>query len=450
MTLLGQLVDCRIRMGAVVPARQAQEQAVRVARAEGRDDLLTAAYTTWTEPTPWRVRAYAEFDPEAVGELGKLLESPGLADRQRCLLLDQLADALDDIDPRAVAVAHRALELARTVGEPRLLGLTLSSLLRRVDCELDPAAYAELHRELAGVAASQDSPEYSWMTSYTAARIAAGRNDPAEMERCLVRADGIARTYELQGAFAVARLRGAMLAMAQGRFDDAEQTLGPAVAELRAQGAVDLSGLAGLAIGCIRLQQGRLAEVLPMVLAVWEQYQPLNEAMTALALLAAGRPEQAGRSSAAACRSGATSPTPSWPGCAARPPSPSATGRRPTRCTGTCCPCAGCRAARAASASPSGPSPRPWATSPGSWTAPSRPAGTTSKPRRWRPPGTRPSGRAPRVRPWPGCRRRPRSGTPPQGRAGRGGPAGPAGSVKGPAGPGQGPVSSGRARSVRP
>ncbi|GAA2812847.1 hypothetical protein GCM10010505_43640 [Kitasatospora aburaviensis] len=293
VTLLGQLVDCRIRMGAVVPARQAQEQAVRVARAEGRDDLLTAAYTTWTEPTPWRVRAYAEFDPEAVGELGKLLESPGLADRQRCLLLDQLADALDDIDPRAVAVAHRALELARTVGEPRLLGLTLSSLLRRVDCELDPAAYAELHRELAGVAASQDSPEYSWMTSYTAARIAAGRNDPAEMERCLVRADGIARTYELQGAFAVARLRGAMLAMAQGRFDDAEQTLGPAVAELRAQGAVDLSGLAGLAIGCIRLQQGRLAEVLPMVLAVWEQYQPLNEAMTALALLAAGRPEQA-------------------------------------------------------------------------------------------------------------------------------------------------------------
>ncbi|MEU6238027.1 hypothetical protein ABZ885_34120, partial [Kitasatospora sp. NPDC047058] len=91
----------------------------------------------------------------------------------------------------------------------------------------------------------------------------------------------------------VARLRGAMVAMAQGRFDDAEQALGSAVAELRAQGAVDLSSLAALAIGCIRLQQGRLDEVLPMVLAVWEQYQPLNEAMTALALLAAGRPEDA-------------------------------------------------------------------------------------------------------------------------------------------------------------
>ncbi|WP_166663251.1 hypothetical protein [Streptomyces sp. KS 21] len=67
--LLGQLVDCRIRMGAVVPARDAQQQAVRVARAEGRADLLTAAYTTWTEPTPWRVRPYAACDPEAVEEL---------------------------------------------------------------------------------------------------------------------------------------------------------------------------------------------------------------------------------------------------------------------------------------------------------------------------------------------------------------------------------------------
>ncbi|MEV6211799.1 BTAD domain-containing putative transcriptional regulator [Kitasatospora sp. NPDC051914] len=291
--LLGQLVDCRIRMGAVVPAREAQQQAVAVARAADRADLLTAAYTTWTEPTPWRVRAYAASDPEAVEELGTLLEGPGPTDRQRCLLLDQLADALDDTDPRALAVARRAVELARTLDEPRLRGLTLSSLLRRVDCELEPDAYLELHRELAEVAASQDGPEYSWMTSYTAARIAAGRNDPAEMERCLVRADEIARTYELQGAFAVARLRGPMLAMAQGRFEDAEEALGSAVAELRARGAVDLSTLAALAVGCIRLQQGRLAELLPTVLTVWEQYQPLNEALTALALLAAGRPEQA-------------------------------------------------------------------------------------------------------------------------------------------------------------
>ncbi|MFH9795336.1 MULTISPECIES: BTAD domain-containing putative transcriptional regulator [Streptomyces] len=291
--LLGQLVECRIRMGAVVPAREAQDRAVRVARAEGRADLLTAAYTTWTEPTPWRVRPYAESDPEAVEELGRLLEAPDLSDRQRCLLLDQLSDALDDTDPRAVAVARRAVELARSTGEPRLLGLTLTSLLRKVDCELEPALYLELHRELAEVADAQDSPEYSWMSSYIAARLAAGRNDPAEMERCLVRADEIARTYELQGAFAVARLRRPMLAMAQGRFEEAEQALGTAVAELRERGAVDLSGLAALSIGCIRLQQGRLAEMLPVLLTVWERYQPYNEALAALALLAAGRSEEA-------------------------------------------------------------------------------------------------------------------------------------------------------------
>ncbi|MFE4996887.1 BTAD domain-containing putative transcriptional regulator [Streptomyces mirabilis] len=310
---LGQLVDCRIRMGAIVPAREAQQEAVRMARAERRadgpsetheaveaepaaalrTDLLIAAYTTWTEPTPWRVRAYAVSDPEAVEELGMLLASRDLTDRQRCLLLDQLADALDDSDPRAVEVALEAEWLARAAGEPRLRGLTLTSLLRRIDCDLDPETYERLHLELAEVAAAEDSPEYSWMSHYSAARIAAGRNDPAEMERCLARADDIARTYELQGLFAVARLRHCMLAMAQGRFDEAERTLAEAVDELRARGAVDLSGLAALSMGCIQVQQGRLAEMLPMLLAVWEQYQPVNEALTALSLSAAGRLEEA-------------------------------------------------------------------------------------------------------------------------------------------------------------
>ncbi|MEU4084664.1 BTAD domain-containing putative transcriptional regulator [Streptomyces aureus] len=291
--LLGRLVDCRIRMGAVVPAREAQQRAVRIARAHGRDDLLTAAYTTWTEPTPWRVRAYADSDPEAVEELGRLLQTPSLDDRHRVLLLDQLADAHDDSDPRAVTVARQAVELARALGRPRLRALTLTSLLRRVDCELDPVAYLRLHEELTEVADSQDIPEFSWMSAYTAARLAAASNEPARMEQCLARADEIARTYELHGAFAVARLRCPLLAMARGRFEDAERELGVAVAELRTAGAVDLSGLAGLAVGCMRLQQDRLAEFLPVLLAVWEQYQPHNEALTALALLAADRPEEA-------------------------------------------------------------------------------------------------------------------------------------------------------------
>ncbi|MFB7256707.1 hypothetical protein [Streptomyces nojiriensis] len=347
--LLGQLVECRIRMGAVAPAREAQEQAVRVARGEGRADLLTAAYTTWTEPTPWRVRAYAVSDPEAVEELGKLLEDPGLTDRQRCLLLDQLADALDDTDPRAVA--HRAVELARTLGEPRLHGLTLASLLRRVDCELEPEAYLELHRELGRVADSQDSPEYSWMTAYTAAR-----NDPAAMERCLVRGDEIARTYELQGAFAVARLRRPLLAMAQGRFEDAERDLGAAVAELRARGAVDLTGLAALAVGCIRLQQGRIAEVLPVLLAVWERYQTA----------------QRGQHRSRAARLG--------------PPRPGPRGGRPARADPAGLrSCAGCGSGRSRGGTGAG---RRASTAPGPGGAAGR--GTPAAPRASCPPGWRP------------------------------------------------------------
>lgn len=163
----------------------------------------------------------------------------------------------------------------------------------------------------------QDSPECSWTSAYVAARIAAGHNDPAEMERCLVRADEIARRYELQGACAVARLRHPVLAMAQGRFDEAEQALGTAVAELRARGAVDLSGLAALSVGCIRLQQGRLAEMLPVLLAVWEQSSRTAKPSPRSRCWPAAAAKRPGRSSASACGCGATSPSPSWPGCAA-------------------------------------------------------------------------------------------------------------------------------------
>ncbi|MER7466606.1 AAA family ATPase [Streptomyces sp. NPDC097981] len=399
VTLLGQLVDCRIRMGAVVPAREAQEQAVAVAREEGRADLLTAAYTTWTEPTPWRVRPYAASDPEAVAELEVLLEDRELTDRQRCLLLDQLADALDDTDPRAVAEARRAVELARAAGEPRLRGLTLTSLLRKVDGELEPAAYGELHRELTEVAEAQDGPEYAWMSAY----VAAGSPPPATTLR---RWSGVSHDRTRSPARTGSRARspwpGCAVPCSPWPRAVSRRRSTPWGRRSRSCGPAERWTSAGSppwvsdACGCSRAGSPRCC---PCSSRCGSSTSPTTKPSPHSRCRPRDAPRRPGRSSACACRSGATSPTPSWPGCAAPPPSPSATGRRPTRSTGTCCRCTHWRAARAASASSSAPSRRPWETSPGSSGAPKTPGGTTSKPRRWRPPGSPPSGRRPPTAP---------------------------------------------------
>ncbi|MEU6222852.1 BTAD domain-containing putative transcriptional regulator [Streptomyces sp. NPDC047042] len=288
VALLGRLVHIRVRLGAMAGAQQVLSRAVELARGQGRDDLMVAAYSSWTEPTPWYSRGYGITDAVAVADLTRLLDRSDLEPRQRCLLLDRLACAHDLADARAEEPARAAVTLARGLGEPRLAALTITSLLRIVDFLQGPDAVLPLNRELALLAESDDMPEYAWIAEYTAARVAAVRNDLPALNRHLDLADELARSHELAGTNALGLLRHPMLATAQGRFQEAEQTLLKAVDVLREQGMVNLEGLVALTLGCVRQQQGRLAEIAPAVLAVYRQIRPANEPLPVLALLAVG------------------------------------------------------------------------------------------------------------------------------------------------------------------
>ncbi|MFE0178762.1 BTAD domain-containing putative transcriptional regulator [Streptomyces sp. NPDC059002] len=293
VALLARLVHCRIRLGAITGAQQARTRAVELAREHGRDDLMIAAYSAWTEPTSWLTRNYGTTDTVAVADLVRLLERTTLEPRTRCLLLDQLAATRNDADHDSRQTARQALALARDLSEPRLLAQTLATLVRLTDFELDADVRLELTGELAVLARAYDLPEHLWIAEYGAASIATVRNGVAAVHRHLDRADEIARTYGLGGAGAVGMLRHVMLAMAQGRYAAAEQAMAEAVAALRDQGALAPEALGDFTVLCIRLQQGRVAEALPLALALSEQYRPLHSAITALALLAAGEPDRA-------------------------------------------------------------------------------------------------------------------------------------------------------------
>jgi hypothetical protein len=78
----------------VAAARATRQQAIDIAVAAGRTDLLIAAFTGWTEPTPWQAHPYGTVDQPVVTQLARLLELPGLDPAVRCRLLEAVTAEL--------------------------------------------------------------------------------------------------------------------------------------------------------------------------------------------------------------------------------------------------------------------------------------------------------------------------------------------------------------------
>jgi hypothetical protein len=131
----------------VAAARDTREQAVEYAESIGRDDLMIAAFTAWTEPTPWQARTYGTVDRPIVGRLSRLLKRTGLAPDVRSRLLTAYANELvGEDDPTVMAAAREALDLAT---DPRLRAVALLVLAR------DPGR-EEYSRELVEIGVEHD------------------------------------------------------------------------------------------------------------------------------------------------------------------------------------------------------------------------------------------------------------------------------------------------------
>jgi AAA ATPase domain len=137
--LLGRLLRAQIRAGRIAAARATRQRAADAAAAAARDDLVTAAFAAWTEPTPWQTRPYGVVDERAVAILERQLERDGLDPVTRCRLLAALvaelageddprpARAAAEDDPRPARAAAEAEAIARRLGAPDLLALALTA-----------------------------------------------------------------------------------------------------------------------------------------------------------------------------------------------------------------------------------------------------------------------------------------------------------------------------------
>ncbi|MFW6719087.1 BTAD domain-containing putative transcriptional regulator [Streptomyces sp. MAR4 CNY-716] len=294
--LLGLQLQARARSGAVVEAQGIRARAMDVAERYGRDDLLVEALTAWTEPTAWERRTYAHEDTRAAAALRRLLADGPRDDATRCRLLEALASALDSAAGpahAARAAAAEAVDLARRLADPALLAQVLTTQSRVMDWEFDPAPREKAVAELAQLAADHALPAYAWFAEYLAAGTAAVRGDIAAIRRHVASGLEIAETHRLSEPAAVGHVQLAALRMAEGDYAAAERGYAEAAARLRANGSPHAEAMRTVSHFALSWLRGRPAEALPELQEAAAVYGSLAGDSLALALIGAGRPDEA-------------------------------------------------------------------------------------------------------------------------------------------------------------
>ncbi|MBO2455729.1 AAA family ATPase [Actinomadura barringtoniae] len=285
--LLGRLLRAQIRAGAVAAARETRREALEYADSLGRDDLMIAAFTAWTEPTPWQARTYGTVDRPIVERLSRLLKRGDLAPDVRARLLIVYAEELvGEDDPTVPAAVREALDLATG---PRLRAAALLLLLN------ERPVQEEMCRELVEIGIEHDLPVYRVTGLINHAVAAADANDPDTMRRVTTEALELARAYRMPEATAVAEIALATLELIEGRYAEAERLYIRADEGMKRAGSVHANGFLQLAQAVIWLNDGTLGEHLADVRALHDMLGPMVVDLYALTLHANGRDAEARR-----------------------------------------------------------------------------------------------------------------------------------------------------------
>ncbi|GGS02281.1 hypothetical protein Snoj_06500 [Streptomyces nojiriensis] len=292
--LLGRLVRAQVRAGAVMAARTTRRTAIDRAVGAGRDDLLIAAFTAWTEPTPWQTRPYGVVDGPVVELLERLLARPGHEPAVRCGLLGAYAAELSDAKVAGVrAAAREALALAEGTGDPALRAGALAALAKELDADLEWPERAALGGELERIGAAHELPGHQWYGMFVRSTALAAEGEVAGARRLVERWTRFARTYRMPGPGAVGETVEATWAHVEGRFEEAEHLYRQAAARMARQGSPHAEGILAVAIATLRVSQGRLAQSLPWLRQVYAAFGPPAGDLLAVALAAAGEEREA-------------------------------------------------------------------------------------------------------------------------------------------------------------
>ncbi|MFF5202137.1 ATP-binding protein [Micromonospora parva] len=288
--LLGRLLRAYARAGAVAAARQTRARAFDVAAQSGRDDLLVAAFTAWTVPTPWLSHEYGVVDHRVVEVLTRLLRADDLDPVARCRLLEALATELDgESDPRGVAAGREALALGRRLDDPELRALGLAARMRTMSYEREAPARRELAVELRDLADEHGLVTYRSVAEQVLGHCAAALNEPDELRLSVARQGWLAETYQLNEAQTINLCSLGTLAHVAGDFVAAQRHYDEVAAQMRRQGSLHAESFHYFSTGTLLISQGRFGEHLAATRRIRESLGPIVDDLLALALIGSGR-----------------------------------------------------------------------------------------------------------------------------------------------------------------
>ncbi|MBV9602906.1 MAG: AAA family ATPase [Chloroflexi bacterium] len=292
--LLGRLLRAQVRAGRIGDARLTRLRAVQVAESAGRDDLTLAAFTAWSEPSPWHTRPYGLIDEPVVSALTRLLRRADLDAATRCKLLAALVAELNgEDDPRPARAAAEALAIARSLADPDLLLAALSASTDALDYEREADRRAALAAELGALAEERGVPAYQWGAEYQTTAAAATRSEPEVFRRHLERGQRLADQYQLTEPQTAQLCARAMLAHIEGRFADARRHYTEAAEQMGRNGSLHTDSFYKLALLTVAFSEGSVAQAEPLAREAHELIGPLAADVWAATLAASNRLDEA-------------------------------------------------------------------------------------------------------------------------------------------------------------
>lgn len=295
IAVLLPLVRAEIRAAGLIRAREVRAEAISLARDIDDLDLVVDAITAWDVPTAWNVREYGTADEQLIALIREMLDRlPEQDSPRRCRLMWNLVaevadgDTLDEVHQ----VSQQALAMARRLGDPELIALSLNSRHFALFGDADPQERDEVARELVELGARHKMVAFECLGHHIASlRMMRYGDLDAAMERVQLVRD-FARTYGLVQAHVLANLSGAFVLLAQGQHDECERIYVELAEAMRGRG-FDTDGLLWIMRMVVRHEQGRLAELVEATYAQIERFPESMRDPLALVLLEAGDPDRA-------------------------------------------------------------------------------------------------------------------------------------------------------------
>jgi DNA-binding SARP family transcriptional activator len=284
-----RLVPALIWSGNARGANAAQDEALDLVEAAGRDDLAARFLAACDEPMPWLTRGYADPDRRLAAVLHRLLARDDLDASQRCSLLCVLVEEMGPHDPAGLRpAAEQAVVLARQLDDPVRLATALSVKGFVVAADLEPAVKDDVAAELEDLSERHDLPTSRLLAEFYRMGTDLTRGDLAALRDRVERVGVLAERHQMIQALDTVGMVRSMLLHVAGRLAEAEDGYLATTASIDAHGSLDAAAMRGLALFTLRLTSGRVAELVPVLERMSAEFGPLVADLHVVALAAAG------------------------------------------------------------------------------------------------------------------------------------------------------------------